>query len=415
MRSTNACLCILLFTAALAHSQVFSLHPRQLPVGPRPSAIVAADLNDDGFPEILTADTGELTQLDSECPANDELSYWVADGDLEYTKYPALKTGFAPYCITVANVDALKAPDLVVASFLAVRGHDVSLFRNIRKNEYESLRFAVPDEALTYSRMRDGDGNPVFTTPGLTSLIVRDMNGDGYRDVVATGWSSDVLVYFAGAADSYFGDPVFVPAPGGPRDVVAADFDEDGVPDLAATMYSSAEIALWRGLKEGGFKHVDRFRSWGRLPHRIRVADINQDERPDLVVSHCHMDDSLAIFYGEGGFRFGVSQEILLGAERQALEYDVRDIVVADLDGDGDQDIAVACAASRQVVVLRKDAGEGLFRQVFEREEYDFEEGQPHALCVTDLDQDGAKDLAVALWQSHSVAFLLGVPPKAED
>ncbi|HEO71445.1 MAG TPA: hypothetical protein ENN80_09285, partial [Candidatus Hydrogenedentes bacterium] len=175
-------------------TDTFSKHKRWLSVGPNPSYIVAADLTGDGLPEILTADAGSLTDPREERPAHDQVSLLVARGDLEYEHQPQLQTGFAPYCIVIANIDALKAPDIVVGSFHAVRRRNLSLFRNLGENLFEPLHFRIPpDKELPYKRMRDGDGSPVFTTPGITSLVVRDINHDGFRDVVATGWSSDVI------------------------------------------------------------------------------------------------------------------------------------------------------------------------------------------------------------------------------
>ena len=41
------------------------------------------------------------------------------------------------------------------------------------------------------------------------------------------------------------------------------------------------------------------------------------------------------MFYGDGGFEFSISQEIMLGKDRQILEHEIRDVVVHDINGDG--------------------------------------------------------------------------------
>ena len=395
--------------AASASGDTFEKHKKWLPVGPNPSAIVAADLNGDGWPEIVTADVGTLTSPREERPAHDQLSFLVAHEDLDYEPLPQLQTGFAPYCIVVANIDALKAPDLVVGNFLATRNRDVSLFRNLRDNLFEASHFAIPpDRELAYKRMRDGDGAPVFTRPGVTSLIVRDINHDGYRDVVATGWSTDMLAFLPGVADSYFGPPRFTRAMGAPRDVKAADFNGDGEIDLVATLYSLGQVALWRGDGTGAFAPAGHFLSRGRLPHKVQVADINGDGELDLAVSHCHTDDSIVLFYGDGDFRFSASQEILLGEDREVLEHEVRDILVTDLNGDGRPDIAAACYASSQVIVLINCSKDAALPQSFEREMYEYEDAQPRSLCGADFNRDGQQDLAVTLWGANSVSLLLG-------
>jgi len=395
-------------------ADVFKRYGKTVQVGPNPNAIVAADLNGDGLPEIVTTDTGTMSDPRQERPANDEVSVLVAAGNLEYIAQPRLRTDFAPYTVVVGNVDALKAPDIVVGCFMATHHNDLWLFRNIGDNLFESASFRVPDETLSYKRMLDGDQRPVFAVPGITSIVLADFNGDGYRDVVGAGWSSDVLIYFPGVPDKYFGDPRLTPAAGGPRDVKAADFNGDGVLDLAVALYSSNEVGIWKGKGDGSFEAATRFSSRGRLPSKIQIADINRDGKPDIVVSHCYSDDSIVIFYGEGTFSFSTSQEITLGADRNVLEHEIRDIVVTDFNGDKKPDIAAACFASRQVAVLINESSSSALPQTFRRETYTFAEGRPRALCTADLNKDGGVDLLVALWEENAVAFLLGSPAKQE-
>ena len=399
---------VICFAVAGASGETFTKHKRWFQVGLNPAAIIAADLNGDEMPEIVTADIGTLTNPRDERPAHDQLSLLVARGDLEFEPQPQLQTDFAPYCIAVANVDALKAPDLVVGSFHAVRRRNISLFRNLREDLFEPVHFAIPpDRVLPYKRMRDGDDAPIFTTPGITSLVVRDFNGDALRDVLATGWSSDVLIFVPGEAETYFGAPVFIDADGGPRDVKAADFDNDGFDDLAVSLYAAGEVGLWQGDGKGGFAPAAHFDSRGHLPHKIQVADINGDKQIDLAVSHCDTDDSVVIFYGDGGFRFGVSQEIILGPDRDILEHEIRDMLVTDVNGDDKPDIIAACFASSQVVVLLNESADERLPQRFRQESYTYKEARPRSLCAADMDGNGTLDLAVTLWDANCVSLLL--------
>lgn len=403
-------LCMFLMGAA-AGGNTFRVHGELYGVGPNPSGIVAVDLTDNGWPDIVTADRGSMGDPRDERPANDELAMLVAEGDLEYSVHPPLRADFAPYSVVAANVSSPRYPDLVVGSFMATRGRDITYYRNLGNSLFEPEVYAVPEHSLTYARMRDSDERPVFTEPGITALVVEDFTGNGYKDIVAAGWSSDVLLVFrgreGGEGERRFGEPEIISAPGGIRNLAAADFNGDGRLDLATVFYASAEVGIWRGDGQGSFVLETRFPSRGKLPHTIRVADVNGNGHQDLIVSHCHADDSVVIFYGEGGFRFSLSQEILLGEDRDTIEHEIRDVAVTDFTGNGRPDIAVACYASEQVIVLLNRSDDASIPQEFARESYSFRRGRPRALAVADFNQNGAPDLGVTLWEANDVGLLL--------
>ena len=416
MKKVVLLMAISVLLAVSASGQTFTKHSKTYPVGPNPNAIVAADLNEDGIPDLVTANTGQLNDPRQERPANDELSLLLSSAPLEYVVQPPLKTDFGPYALAAANIDGKQAPDIVAASFLATYNRDITLFRSLGQGLFESASFSVPDDALPYNRMLDGDNEPVFTKPGITSIILPDINKDGFRDIVATAWSSDALVYIPGQAATWFGKPQFTLAASGPRDVAAADFDNDKNLDLAVALYTSGEVGLWKGNGGGVFEPVTRFSSRGKLPTTIRLADINGDGKTDIIVSHCHTDDSIVVFYGDGGFSFSTSQEMLLGDQRNVLEHEIRDLVVQDLNGDGRPDIAAACYGSKDVIVLINSSSGPSVPQSFSRETYSFDNGRPRALCAADFNKDGALDIAAALWETNGVSILLGAAkPKPEQ
>lgn len=413
MSARTTCIGLAAAAVALALPALASglrvLPQQPFPVGPNPSAIVVKDINGDKWPEIITADRGTLSDLREERPANDELSLLIATGDMKYEKHhPSLKTDFGPYAIAVANIDAHKWPDILVANFHAARHHDLSLFLNLHdEGIFQPEQFEVPSDSLGYFRQVDGDGVPVYHKPGLTSLDVGDVNKDGLRDVLATGWSSDVLVYFQGNSETYLDPPVTTPLPGAPCSLKLADLNHDGNLDFAVTLMASNEVAVWKGDGTGKFKEADRFSSRGRLPKDLEIADINQDGQLDLVVSHKYTDDSVVVFYGSGDFTFRVSQEIMIGTDRNVSEENIQDISIGDFNGDGFPDIAAACFASERVVVLTTDNSKNKPFLEFTQHSYKFKNGQPRALCACDLNLDKKEDLAVALWGLNAVGIIL--------
>lgn len=406
MRLPHALLLVACFCAVSAYSDTFRRSDTTLPTGPDVVAIAVADLNEDGLPEIVTADRGRLSDPNDERPANDQLSFFVATGPLKYVAQPQLRVGFAPYALKIVNVDALRAPDIVAVSFMASRDRDLTLFRNLGQNLFEPVGFSVPDDDISYDRMNDGAGEPVFTTPGLTALEVYDFDQDGYRDAIATGWSSDVLVYFPGHIEKYFAAPRIIPMPGAPRDLVRGDFNGDGHQDLAVALYAEGKIAIVTGDGKGNFTEASRFESRGALPAILRAADFDGDGVTDLIVGHVHGDDSLVIFRGGGNGQFPVSQEIMFGKDREAVEVGIRDVAVADFDRNGRPDIALTGFKSGELIVLMNQSAKA-FPLNFSKETYQFRNGSPRAVSAADLNGDDKLDLVVSTWESDRLEFFV--------
>lgn len=403
-------------TLPAAFSQTMLQKESAVNVGSNPSYIVSGDLNDDGWPDLVTADRGTLSDSRDERPANDEISILIHEGlgeekkEVSFRKLqPSLKTGFAPYGVALANIDALKWPDIVVVNFMAVRDEDVTLYRNLQQEGiYEEHTFEAPDASLAYHRQTDGDGRGVFTKPGLTAIAVRDLDGDGLRDAVATAWSSDALAIFKGEAQSYFLPPTYVTVTGAPRDLQICDLDGDGALEIVVLCYATGEVAIFKADEDGQWKESKRFPTRGQLPVRLQCADINNDNLLDIVVAHTHAHDSVVIFYNDAATPFSVSQEILLGEDRKTLEHDIKDCAVGDFNGDGQLDLAVTCFASSLVkaILLQQPEEQNALPGV-RIEDYSFKDGKPRALCAVDFNKDGKSDIAVTLWDRNTVRFLI--------
>ncbi|NLN93855.1 MAG: VCBS repeat-containing protein [Candidatus Hydrogenedens sp.] len=394
--------------AAQGSARLFSVHPRSFQVGSHPCAIALADLNGDGIPDIVTADRGELHDSREERPANDELSVLLSDTPFNYIRrHPSLKTGFAPYALALANVDSLKWPDIISVNFHTGRNKIVSVFLNFKdEGIFKPVEFKAPDNIAPYERHHDGAGEPLYTTPGLTSLVVADFNHDGLRDLAATGWSNDTIMIMTGHADDVFNDPVFFPLAGAPRAICCAHLDEDDHYDLIVALYATSEIALLQGNGKGDFIEKNRFNSRGKLPVTVNYKDVNGDGKGDIIVGHAEAGDNLVIFYGDRPYNFSVAQDIPLGKTRDILEYGIKDAVAADFNDNGAVDIAVACHALPGVVVLVNESDSTAIPQKFRQEEYSFKEGIPLSLAAADLDGSGYPDLAVSMGTSNTVGFL---------
>jgi hypothetical protein len=188
----------------------------------------------------------------------------------------------------------------------------------------------------------------------------------------------------------YFGEVEAQPSLGGgaAQAAVAADFDGDGLLDLAATL-EGGDIAILRN--RGRLEHLGPNRKTFDAPVHLRranaglgVMDWNGDGRPDLVAVRRNW--SVGLFENRGDFQFEQVRE-----ERIPLETVGDAVAIVDMDGDGREDIVVY--GGRGMVIWPAPDKHGAL-------------GEPFALelgplglrrgDIADLDGDGVPDLAVA-------------------
>lgn len=396
------------------YSQTFSIHPQFLQVGPNPCAIAVADINSDGIPDIVTADRGEMRNPREEKPANDELSLLLSQGVLNYVKlHPSLKTDYAPYAIAIANMDSLKWKDIVIVNFLAKKNQDIQIFHNLKEeNVFTVSSIKIPDDNLKYTKFTDGDDQPFFTIPGLTSLIITDLNKDGLNDVITTGWSSDIVAVLLGDAKESLVLYQTIPASGGPRSIAITDFDNDKQIDIVSTMFNSGELLFLKGNEENKFYEYSRILTRGSQPNRISIADFNADGKIDIVISHKKINHPVEVLYGDNTpFSFRLSDIFYFNSTDPEVNTEIMDLRVDDFNNDLLPDIAIADRKGQQIIVMinkssstKKDT---IQPALFNIEKYPIKSGKPVAITSTDLNQDSFTDLIVSTQDTNEVIFFL--------
>src|SRR5688572_12038387 len=121
-------------------------------------------------------------------------------------------------------------------------------------------------------------------------------------------------------------------------------------------------------------------------PGSIAVGEVNEDAKPDLVVSSAH---GIAVLLGQGDGRFRVAPQSPIKVPERASE-----MVLADFTGDGKVDLALANHDSYGVTLLFGDGNGGF--ALAPHSPLIMKEGQhphTHGLHAGDLNGDGSLDL----------------------
>jgi hypothetical protein len=243
--------------------------------------------------------------------------------------------------------------------------------------------------------------SPEATGTGPVSVAAVDLDGDGDRDLAVAGVSSGAVTILRNTGTGNFNEPGTSPVPAGsfPSSLTAADLDGDGDRDLAVTNQVSNDVTILRNNGSGNFvQPASSPEPAGSTPASIVAADLDGDGDRDLAVADHTPTNNVTILKntGHGNFFQASSSPESAGDSPSSM-------VAADLDGDGDVDLAVANQQSFNVTILRNN-GSGNFTEPASSPEA--AGTHPQGITVADLDGDGDKDLAVANQSSNDVTIL---------
>ena len=190
-----------------------------------------------------------------------------------------------------------------------------------------------------------------YFTDGVNDLVTADFNGDGKPDILAS--SPHQLQVLLGNGDGTFTTLApFTATDYEGNSVAVGDFNGDGKLDLAVTT-SANVIAVMLGNGDGTFQSPVDYGT-ARLPVFVTAADFNGDGKLDLAVAE-EGSSNVAILLGSGDGTFQAAK--LYPAEKVPIS-----LAVADFNGDGKPDIAVCNQSSKNISILL-GSGDGTFQK----------------------------------------------------
>jgi hypothetical protein len=251
-----------------------------------------------------------------------------------------------------------------------------------------------------------GDGTlnaPVMEVTGkaFTNPATGDLNGDGVPDLVVGDQGMSTVVVRLNDGLGSLQAPVSYALPSTPQAVAIVDVNGDSKSDILA-IYSdllgtTSGLAVFPNQGSGTFGGASLFPA-GDSPGNLVVADLNHDGIPDVVVISNPADGGqpagIAVMLGNGTGGFGSPVPYSFGTQRAVSA------LVGDFNSDGHPDIAVATFDplvnhGPGTLVLLTGKGDGTF-QAGPSQAIGNPSTPGGSLAVGDFNRDGKLDIAVA-------------------
>ena len=299
------------------------------PVGNNPIYIAVADLNGDGFPDIVVANYSDNT-----------VGVLLNNGNGTFKPETALAAGNAPDGIALADVNGDGHIDILAANSV---DNTLGVYLGAGGGVF------LPAAIYTLGAAQTGTG--------YLNITAGKLNPAGPVDVVASELNSvsgSVVVLQNNGAGVFSVGPSY--AAGLNADTLQlADLQHRGILDLIAASSSDNVVNVLSGNGDGTFGAAATYAaaSISSSPGQqtIAVGDVNGDTFPDLVIANPN-NNAMQVLYNAGSAPSGVPPFTFHPPGTHGVGHNPSAVATGILTASGNHDVVVANAADNDVGVL---------------------------------------------------------------
>jgi hypothetical protein len=359
---------------------------------PGTSSVTAVDVNGDGKADLIMANADNTVSVlpNTTVPGAATLSFGAQQ---------IFATGVNPSSVTAADVNGDGKPDMIVAN---VNDSTVSVLLNTTTSN-------VPPGFGAQQSFASGSG----TGPNPFSASAADINGDGKRDVIVANYTNNTVSVLlnttaSGAATASFAAQQTFATGTQPRSVAIADINNDGKLDLIVANGQDNNVSVLfnttvPGANTPTFAAQQTFAA-GSFSTSVTAVDVNGDGRADLIVTNLSASTVSVLLNttvpGAATPSFAARQSFATGA----FPYSVTTV---DVNGDGLADLIVTNYTGGTVSVLLNTTSPGAATPSFAAQQTFATGTNPASVVAADVNGDGKRDLIVANRGNNTVSVLL--------
>jgi hypothetical protein len=360
--------------------------------------VVVADVNGDGKPDLL------MTAINNLLSPFGIVAVLLGNGDGTFQTAVNYASGASSATsVAVGDVNGDGKADLLVAGCVSINSNCTGEVGVLLGNGDGTFQTAVTYDSGGYN---------------ATSVAVADLNGDGKPDLVVanacvsiSNCANGTIGVLLNNGDGTFQTAVTYGSGGyeGPFSniqVAVTDVNDDGRPDLlvsngcvSSNSCANGAVGVLLGNGDGTFQTAVTYGSGGGSANSVAVADVNEDGKPDLLVAN-RGSGTVGVLLGNGDGTFQTA--VTYGTGGSAVS-----VAAADVNGDGNPDLLIAGQEGLYASVnVLLGNGDGTFQTAVTL--YPGSYNSAVSVAAEDVNGDGKPDVLAAIYDGTFGGFSEG-------